>query len=74
MHLFPQNSEPFYAGFGNRDTDAISYRAISINLGKIYIINPKGQIKQFNQMYVKSYPQINVIVDMMFPTIDLSSR
>jgi phosphatidate phosphatase PAH1 len=48
LNLFPPNSEPFYAGFGNRDTDAISYRAVAVNLGKIYIINPKGEIKQFN--------------------------
>ena len=41
-------SEPFYAGFGNRDTDAISYRANSVSLGKIFIINPKGEVKQFN--------------------------
>ena len=43
--LFPDMSEPFYAGFGNRDTDAISYRAVSVSLGKIYIINPKGEVK-----------------------------
>jgi len=57
--LFPSDSEPFYAGFGNRDTDAISYRAVAINLGKIFIINPKGEIGQFNNMYSKSYSLIN---------------
>jgi phosphatidate phosphatase LPIN len=46
--LFPDMYEPFYAGFGNRDTDAISYRANSVSLGKIFIINPKGEVKQFN--------------------------
>ena len=51
MDLFPKDSEPFYAGFGNRETDAISYRSVAINIGKIFIINPSGVIKQFNQMY-----------------------
>jgi phosphatidate phosphatase LPIN len=42
--LFPENYEPFYAGFGNRDTDYISYKTLSINENKIFIINPKGEI------------------------------
>ena len=48
LELFPADSCPFFAGFGNRETDALSYRAVKINVGKIMIINPKGQIKQFN--------------------------
>lgn len=39
--LFPQDYNPFYAGFGNRDTDELSYRKIGIPKGKIFIINPK---------------------------------
>lgn len=42
--LFPVNSEPFYAGFGNRDTDYISYKSLSISPNKIFIINPKGEV------------------------------
>ena len=69
-NLFPENSEPFYAGFGNRDTDAVSYKAVEIKEGKIFIINPKGIIKQFhNDVYCKSYPEINLMVDMMFPAV-----
>jgi phosphatidate phosphatase LPIN len=45
MELFPKDSFPFYAGFGNRDTDYISYTSLSIIDGKIFIINPYGQIK-----------------------------
>jgi len=40
-NLFPQNT-PFYAGFGNRDTDKRSYSAVEIPENKIFIINPKG--------------------------------
>ncbi|KAK4377673.1 hypothetical protein RND71_003969 [Anisodus tanguticus] len=39
--LFPHDHNPFYAGFGNRDTDEFSYRKIGIPKGKIFIINPK---------------------------------
>jgi hypothetical protein len=39
--LFPQESKPFYAGFGNRDTDELSYLKVGIPRGKIFIINPK---------------------------------
>lgn len=49
--LFPDDEYPFYAGFGNRDTDAISYRAVGISLGKIFIIDPDGEIYQFNSTY-----------------------
>lgn len=39
--LFPADSNPFYAGFGNRDTDEVSYLKVGIPMGKIFIINPK---------------------------------
>ena len=39
--LFPPEHNPFYAGFGNRDTDEISYLKVGIPRGKIFTINPK---------------------------------
>lgn len=71
-NLFPAHTEPFYAGFGNRDTDTISYEALSINEGKIFIINPEGQIKQKDTQYLKSYEMINQLIDMMFPSISVA--
>ena len=47
-NLFPEDSNPFVGGFGNRDTDAISYRAVGISLDKIYIVNDDGEIYHFN--------------------------
>lgn len=38
---FPSDRNPFYAGFGNRDTDEFSYLKVGIPRGKIFIINPK---------------------------------
>lgn len=41
-NLYPKDENPFYAGFGNRETDTISYWAVGIELWKIFIINPEG--------------------------------
>lgn len=40
--LFPPDWNPFYAGFGNRDTDEVSYLAVGVPPSRIFIINPKG--------------------------------
>ena len=68
--LFPINTTPFYAGFGNKDTDAIAYRAVGIDLKNIFIINPKGNIFVFNEsVYLNSYPEMTNFVDQIFPPI-----
>ncbi|RWW33092.1 hypothetical protein GW17_00002205 [Ensete ventricosum] len=51
--LFPSDYNPFYAGFGNRDTDELSYRKIGIPKGKIFIINPKVAVL----LYIFNVPQ-----------------
>lgn len=40
--LFPPEWQPFYAGFGNRDTDEISYLAVGVPAAKILIINNRS--------------------------------
>lgn len=42
--LFPPEWNPFYAGFGNRYTDELSYMSVGVPLSKCFIINPKGDI------------------------------
>lgn len=37
--------EAFYAGFGNRITDAMSYRSVGIDASKIYTIDSTGVVK-----------------------------
>lgn len=68
-NLFPEESNPFVGGFGNRDTDAISYRAVGIALDKIFIVNDDGEIYHFNSQSKKSYSILTEIVDEMYPTI-----
>ncbi|GIL98474.1 hypothetical protein Vretimale_3799 [Volvox reticuliferus] len=44
--LFPADWNPFYGGFGNRDTDEISYREVGVQASRIFIINPRGELRQ----------------------------
>ncbi|XP_050384349.1 phosphatidate phosphatase PAH1 isoform X2 [Argentina anserina] len=71
--LFPKDYNPFYAGFGNRDTDELSYRKIGIPKGKIFIINPKGEvaISHHRAGDVKSYTSLHTLVNDMFPPTSL---
>ncbi|XP_058761978.1 phosphatidate phosphatase PAH1-like [Vicia villosa] len=65
--LFPSDYNPFYAGFGNRDTDELSYRKIGIPKGKIFIINPKGEVAISQRIGAKSYTSLHTLVNDMFP-------
>lgn len=69
--LFPSDYNPFYAGFGNRDTDELSYRKMGIAKGKIFIINPKGEVAINNCIDVKSYTSLHTLVNDMFPPTSL---
>ncbi|XP_042512775.1 phosphatidate phosphatase PAH1-like isoform X1 [Macadamia integrifolia] len=69
--LFPKDYNPFYAGFGNRDTDELSYRKIGIPKGKIFIINPKGEVAINHSIDVKSYTSLHTLVNDMFPPTSL---
>jgi phosphatidate phosphatase LPIN len=67
--LFPAGHSPFYAGFGNRETDSISYRAVGVSFENIFIINPQGNIHQYKDDVVKSYAMINSMVKEIFPIV-----
>ncbi|KAM1798514.1 hypothetical protein ACFX12_032575 [Malus domestica] len=70
--LFPADYNPFYAGFGNRDTDELSYRKIGIPKGKIFIINPKGEVAiSHHPVDVKTYTSLHTLVNDMFPPTSL---
>ncbi|KAG2245871.1 hypothetical protein Bca4012_069086 [Brassica carinata] len=70
--LFPEPYNPFYAGFGNRDTDELSYSKLGIPKGKIFIINPKGEVATGHRVDVKkSYTSLHTLVNDMFPPTSL---
>ena len=80
LYLDPQTSSmndyeirtPFYAGFGNRITDAISYRSVKIPTHRIFTINPNGEVHmELLELagYKSSYLHIGELVDHFFPPV-----
>ena len=67
--LFDDDYNPFYAGFGNRITDVVAYRAVGVPQSRIYIINPHSVIQHLNQHYSKSYVELASLVHHMFPSL-----
>lgn len=72
--LFPPDCNPFYAGFGNRDTDEFSYLKVGIPKGKIFIINPKGEVAVNRRLDRKSYTSLHKLVNGMFPARSSSEQ
>lgn len=63
---------PFIAGFGNRITDALSYRTVGIPSSRIFTINPEGEVHmELLELagYRSSYLHINELVDHFFPPV-----
>ena len=63
---------PFYAGFGNRITDAISYRSVKIPSHRIFTINPNGEVHmELLELagYRLLYLHIGELVDQFFPPL-----
>lgn len=62
---------PFYAGFGNRHTDAMSYAAVGIVPARIYIVNPESHLSlQIVTGYRSSYGKLVDLVDYVFPPLN----
>ncbi|KAI0751040.1 Lipin/Ned1/Smp2-domain-containing protein [Daedaleopsis nitida] len=64
---------PFYAGFGNRITDALSYRSVSVPSSRIFTIDSSGEVKmELLELagYKSSYIHMTDLVDQMFPPIN----
>ncbi|KAI7890488.1 Lipin/Ned1/Smp2-domain-containing protein [Mucor mucedo] len=63
--------DPFYAGFGNRITDAISYRSVNVPSSRIFTIDPQGNVKlELVTGFRSSYVYLNDLVDQIFPPIN----
>ena len=64
--------DPFYAGFGNRITDALSYRSVGVPSSRIFTINSTAEVKmellEFAG-YKSSYIHMTDLVDHFFPPI-----
>jgi len=67
--LFPSDHSPFHAGFGNRETDTIAYKAVGMAIENVFIVNPKGVISQYKSDLINSYAMLNSKVKDLFPFI-----
>lgn len=69
--LFPDDWSPFYAGFGNRPTDQLSYESVGIPRVRIFTINSKSEVVSAASTVKgaawSSFSSINTFVDQMFP-------
>lgn len=62
--LFKEN--PFYAGFGNRLTDLITYRTIGIDDNLIFIVDQNGFVNEDNKL---TYKKLINYVDFNFSKV-----
>lgn len=73
-NLFSHKHNPFYAGFGNRLTDALSYRSVNIPSTRIFTINSNAEVSldllTLNK-YKSSYVTMREVVDHFFPPVGL---
>lgn len=69
--LFPPDYNPFHAGFGNRETDVISYRAVGLIPQRIFVVNPRGELVVMKAKYesAASYSTLQDLVESVFPDI-----
>merc|ERR1712029_1037065 len=73
-HLFPEDRNPFYAGYGNRVNDVWAYQAVGIPMSRIFTINPKGELRhELTNAFQTSYGSMTDIADHIFPPTDANS-
>jgi phosphatidate phosphatase LPIN len=76
-NLYGPDGGPFYAGFGNRLTDQISYRTVDVPRTRIFTINSNSEVSldllSLNKLKM-TYVNINEVVDHYFPPVDTLVR
>ncbi|RPB25991.1 LNS2-domain-containing protein [Terfezia boudieri ATCC MYA-4762] len=74
LNLFGPKHNPFYAGFGNRLTDALSYRSVNIPSTRIFTINSNAEVSLdllTLTKYKSSYVNMRDLVDHFFPPVSI---
>lgn len=72
--LFGKTSaNPFYAGFGNRITDALSYRSVDVLSSRIFTINSTGEVKM-ELLELAGYKSSYVIKTHLFLSFSSCAR
>ena len=67
---YPETTEPFYAGFGNRINDAWAYASVGMKEHKIFLIDPSSVIHVFdNRVKMCAYGSLDALCDQAFPPL-----
>lgn len=74
--LYGSDCHPFYAGFGNRLTDQISYRTVDVPPKRIFTINSNAEVSLDLMSLNKklSYVSMTDVVDHFFPPVSTIVR
>jgi len=69
--LFPPDYNPFFAGFGNRVTDEISYQAVGVPVRRIFTVNPRAELDVRGVKYLacETYSSLREALPDFFPDI-----
>ena len=71
-NLYGPDRTPFYAGFGNRLTDQISYRTVDVPRTRIFTINSNAEVSldllSLNKLKL-TYVNMTEVVDHYFPPV-----
>ncbi|KAK2198407.1 bifunctional Lipin [Babesia duncani] len=71
-NLFPPDHNPFYAGFGNNESDHRAYVSVGMPESRVFIINSSGIIRHVNSAYAKTYESMSEIAEHMFPPCNVN--
>ncbi|XP_029979147.1 phosphatidate phosphatase LPIN2-like isoform X2 [Sphaeramia orbicularis] len=67
-NLFYPNTHPFYAAFGNRNSDVFAYKQVGVPVCRIFTVNPKGElILEQAKGNKTSYSRLSELVEHVFP-------
>ncbi|XP_034427772.1 phosphatidate phosphatase LPIN2-like isoform X1 [Hippoglossus hippoglossus] len=67
-NLFFPNMHPFYAAFGNRDSDVFAYKQVGVPVFRIFTVNPRGElILEQAKGNKTSYSRLSELVEHVFP-------
>ncbi len=69
--LFPPDWNPFYAGFGNRGSDVVSYAAVGVPRGRTFTINPRGELACEACRHTRRFTlrALSELLDEFFPPV-----
>jgi hypothetical protein len=67
--LFPVSHNPYYACFGSKACDMIAYNRCGVPEGRVFLVSNKGSIKGMNNIYSRTFEQVNDGLNENFPPI-----